>query len=423
VSSDADQDDLPDEYELRKGLDPAVNDAEGDLDGDGATNLAEYLAGTDPATLDEDRDGDGYADASDLFPDNPEEWADADEDQLGNNADPDDDNDGVSDAEDAFPYRSGYSQDTDGDGLADAWEARNGLDPKDPRDAYLDGDRDGFLNRDEFVFGANPTNADGRAQVIYSEGATALSAEEITKLAVFYDTTDHNPQVTGLGVRVHVNTALIESLTLTSVLQTNLLSIDAQYQLDSEDFDRDPSTDGFWQVAWASPQGNWPGSVPIKLFDLEVLPSAQGIEAGEIAFRFSVSEKAAGYEVSGASIYSPIGIANLDIDDDGTVGALTDGLLVIRHLFGFTGDALTSGALSTNALVTQSAAITERINGLGLALDIDGNGKAEALTDGLLVIRRLFGFEGAALVSGALATDATRTDAAVIARYIDGLAP
>ena len=423
VSSDIDQDNLPDEYELRKGLDPTVNDAEGDLDGDGTTNLAEYLAGTDPATLDEDRDGDGYADASDLFPDNPEEWADADEDQLGDNADPDDDNDGVSDAEDAFPYRSGYSQDTDGDGLADAWEARNGLDPQDPRDAYLDGDRDGFLNRDEFVFGANPTNADGRAQVIYSEGVTALSAEEITKLAVFYDTTDHNPQVTGLGVRVHVNTALIESLTVTSVLQTNLLSIDAQYQLDSEDFDRDPSTDGFWQVAWASPQGNWPGSVPIKLFDLEVLPSAQGIEAGEIAFRFSVSEKAAGYEVSGASIYSPIGIANLDIDDDGTVGALTDGLLVIRHLFGFTGDALTSGALSTNALVTQPAAITERINGLGLALDIDGNGKAEALTDGLLVIRRLFGFEGAALVSGALATDATRTDAAVIARYIDGLAP
>ena len=48
VSSDADQDDLPDEYELRKGLDPAVNDAEGDLDGDGATNLAEYLSGHRP---------------------------------------------------------------------------------------------------------------------------------------------------------------------------------------------------------------------------------------------------------------------------------------------------------------------------------------------------------------------------------------
>ena len=93
------------------------------------------------------------------------------------------------------------------------------------------------------------------------------------------------------------------------------------------------------------------------------------------------------------------------------------------YLFGFTGDALISGALSADASVTQPAAITEQINGLGLALDIDGSGKAEALTDGLLVIRRLFGFDGAALVSGALATNATRTDAAVIAAYIDGLSP
>ena len=31
---------------------------------------------------------------------------------------------------------------------------------------------------------------------------------------------------------------------------------------------------------------------------------------------------------------------DLDVDDDGKTMPLTDGLLVIRHLFGFTGDAL-----------------------------------------------------------------------------------
>jgi hypothetical protein len=36
----------------------------------------------------------------------------------------------------------------------------------------------------------------------------------------------------------------------------------------------------------------------------------------------------------------------LDIDGDGTVGPLTDGLLVLRRLFGFSGSALTSGAVS-----------------------------------------------------------------------------
>ena len=39
----------------------------------------------------------------------------------------------------------------------------------------------------------------------------------------------------------------------------------------------------------------------------------------------------------------------LDIDGDGEAKALTDGLLLIRQLFGFTGSALTSGAVGENA--------------------------------------------------------------------------
>jgi hypothetical protein len=38
----------------------------------------------------------------------------------------------------------------------------------------------------------------------------------------------------------------------------------------------------------------------------------------------------------------------LDIDGDGLVGALTDGLLMLRFLFGFTGATLTSGAINTS---------------------------------------------------------------------------
>ena len=34
----------------------------------------------------------------------------------------------------------------------------------------------------------------------------------------------------------------------------------------------------------------------------------------------------------------------LDLDDDGRVEALSDGLLAIRYLFGFTGDSLVVGA-------------------------------------------------------------------------------
>ncbi len=50
-----------------------------------------------------DRDNDGIADEEDLFPDDSSEWADADGDGTGDNADPDDDNDGVADEEDEDP--------------------------------------------------------------------------------------------------------------------------------------------------------------------------------------------------------------------------------------------------------------------------------------------------------------------------------
>ena len=45
---DNDNDGMPDAWEIAHGLNPLVNDAAGDLDGDGISNLAEYLAGSDP---------------------------------------------------------------------------------------------------------------------------------------------------------------------------------------------------------------------------------------------------------------------------------------------------------------------------------------------------------------------------------------
>jgi hypothetical protein len=45
---DTDNDGMPDAWEVMYGLDPSVNDAAGDLDNDGFSNLIEYLRGTLP---------------------------------------------------------------------------------------------------------------------------------------------------------------------------------------------------------------------------------------------------------------------------------------------------------------------------------------------------------------------------------------
>jgi hypothetical protein len=55
-------------------------------------------------------------------------------------------------------------------------------------------------------------------------------------------------------------------------------------------------------------------------------------------------------------------------------------------------------------------------------LDIDGNGSTAALTDGLLVLRFLFGFTGATLTAGAVdAVACTRCNAAAIGAYLETL--
>ena len=54
-------------------------------------------------------------------------------------------------------------------------------------------------------------------------------------------------------------------------------------------------------------------------------------------------------------------------------------------------------------------------------LDIDGNGELTALTDGLLVLRFFFGFTGTTLTAGAVGPNCTRCDAAAILPYLQSL--
>lgn len=107
-----------------------------------------------------------------------------------------------------------------------------------------------------------------------------------------------------------------------------------------------------------------------------------------------------------------------DIDKNGKVDALTDGLLLIRYLFGLRGSGLVSGAIATDAtiLTEDIELIMEQTNSFA---DIDNNGLVDALTDGLLLIRYLFGLRGDMLVRSAISTDAVRSSEADIEAYIE----
>ena len=111
------------------------------------------------------------------------------------------------------------------------------------------------------------------------------------------------------------------------------------------------------------------------------------------------------------------GIA-LDIDGDGTTQPLTDGLLVLRFLFGFGDGVLIAGAVDADCTRCDAPAIEAYLDQISDLLNVDGNPVKDPLTDGLLILRHLFGFSGSALVTGAVGPNCTRCDAPSIEAYL-----
>ena len=240
---------------------------------------------------DTDDDGDGIEDLSDAFPLDATETIDTDSDGIGNNADTDDDGDQVADTADAFPLDGSESLDTDSDGIG------NNGDTDDDGDGVED-------NADAF-----PQNA--------------------------------------------------------------------LYSADS-DSDRMPD-------AWETKYGLDPNDASDATSDQD--------NDGVVA----LDEFLAGTIPAGS----------LDIDGNGQYDALTDGLLLLRGMFLLSGDALISDAVASDAAYKTSDEVASRIEMLGDLVDIDGNGNIDALTDGLVILRYLFNLRGDVLINDVIASDAT----------------
>src|SRR5579862_8157061 len=56
-----------------------------------------------------------------------------------------------------------------------------------------------------------------------------------------------------------------------------------------------------------------------------------------------------GLDGSQTQTYTQLSLKLLDVDGNGTVDALTDGLILLRYLFGLRGPSLTAGAIGVGA--------------------------------------------------------------------------
>lgn len=107
------------------------------------------------------------------------------------------------------------------------------------------------------------------------------------------------------------------------------------------------------------------------------------------------------------SIAGPLSI---DLDGNGSYDALTDGLLLLRHLYGVTGSELVAGVVAADADSAEPSEIEARIATLGNNIDIDADGNIAPDTDGLIILRFLFGLRGESLLEGITTQSSGLTD-------------
>jgi hypothetical protein len=263
-----------------------------------------------------DSDSDGVPDLSDMFPQDSSESLDSD-------------NDGVGDNEDAFPLNANETIDTDGDGIGNVSD--------------LDDDGDG-VDDDKDAFPNDPL-----------------------------EQTDSDSDGVGNNSDVFPNISAYNS---------------------------DSDSDGMpnkWEVRY--------GLDPNDASDATSDQDNDGVSALE--------EFLAGTIPAGS----------LDIDGNGQYDALTDGLLLLRGMFLLSGDSLISDAVASDAVYKTSDEVASRIDMLGDLVDIDGNGTVDALTDGLVILRYLFNLRGDVLINDVIASDATVKTAEDVEAKIEALIP
>lgn len=150
-------------------------------------------------------------------------------------------------------------------------------------------------------------------------------------------------------------------------------------------------------------------SIPVGAAPQPVVTAAETFATGvssatTLVFGPSGSTQALHYTSYATGVSRIRFVRSLDFDDDGRYDAATDGLLLLRYLVGLRGAPLIEGARGPTAR-RDAAAIASYIAALGNSLDIDGDGSVKATTDGLLVLRYLLDLRGSALTSGASATN------------------
>ncbi|MFL2530147.1 MAG: family 16 glycosylhydrolase, partial [Porticoccaceae bacterium] len=236
-----------------------------------------------------------------------------------------------------------------------------------------------------------------------------------------YSVSDFNNQLTGLGVRVHFNSNLLSISDVTNILPKDLITPAYGPVADEENYDNDDSTDVYITFGWASLYGEWtdqtlPTNIATIEFDVINQHNNEDYEFTNI--NFTANSTPPDYNFVPENYTLPLLLATWDFDGSGNIDALTDGLLLLRYSFGMRGQALTNNVVASSTSLSHEEVALSLEDSIQIA-DIDGDGKVDALTDGLLLLRYMFGLRDEILIDQAVSASAQRNNKELITNYIE----
>ena len=218
-----------------------------------------------------------------------------------------------------------------------------------------------------------------------------IHAGDTFNFNVQYSTSDNDTTLTGLGLRIHYNSQVLTFNGFSYMLPTGFVQQQAPVD-DTADFDNDPTTDKYILVSWADVTGNWPNvALPLTLLTPSFTLVSGTATNTSTKINFSASSTAVAHLFLGQSVTVTAVPGDLDISGDGHVTDDVDGVLIMRYMFGFRGDALVSGLAGD----LNAAQVTQSLDALNSAtpnlLNPDGSASkiADALSDGVIIRRYL----------------------------------
>ena len=262
-------------------------------------------------------------------------------------------------------------------------------------------------------------------QFLYVENEPKGYIGKPLELRVLYDTTNQENQLSGIGFRLHYDSNILSFEGIQEIIDKDII-VNAQgpYE-DLENFDSNPATDLFISFGWAALFNDWPNiELPSlllsALFNVNDQVNTETVKNTPI--NFSSISSPAGYSIQATNFELEIAKASWDLDGNGHADALTDGLLMLRHNFQIRGNDLVNGAIAVNSPLTTQE-VEQSIENAYDIVDIDDDGRVDALTDGLILLRHLFGLAGDALTVGVISDTSNRSTNTEIEQYLAQFMP